>query len=42
VFGMNTEHTPIVGSPNGFWIITGAMVVLTAVFFIYFKIKKWF
>ncbi|MES2135230.1 MAG: CorA family divalent cation transporter [Patescibacteria group bacterium] len=42
VFGMNTDNTPIVSSPYGFWMIVGAMTVLTIAFFIYFKIKKWF
>lgn len=42
VFGMNTTYTPVVNHPHGFWIIVGAMAVLTVAFFAYFKIKKWF
>ncbi len=42
VFGMNTEDTPVANTPHGFWIITSSMLVLTAVFFLYFKLKKWF
>lgn len=42
VFGMNTAQTPIVDSPNGFWVIIAVMTILTALFFIYFKFKKWF
>ncbi len=42
IFGMNTAETPIVNSPHGFWLITGAMFILMSSFFIYFKIKRWF
>ncbi len=42
LFGMNTTYTPIVGLPNGFWIISALMVVLGVVFFLYFKLKRWF
>lgn len=42
IFGMNTEYLPIVGTPGDFWIITGFMAFLTAGFFTFFKIKKWF
>ncbi|MES2014207.1 MAG: CorA family divalent cation transporter [Patescibacteria group bacterium] len=42
LFGMNTENTPVANTPNGFWVITGSMLVITALFFLYFKIKKWF
>lgn len=42
LFGMNTNDTPVASSPHGFWIITGFMVILTALFFFYFKLKKWF
>ncbi len=42
VFGMNTVDTPILGSPNDFWIITGAMLMLTVAFLLYFKLKRWF
>ena len=41
LFGMNTTDTPLVGSENGFWYITGIMVVVSIGFFIYFKYKNW-
>lgn len=41
VFGMNTDHMPIVGLPGDFWIVTGMMVVLATLFFVYFKRKGW-
>lgn len=42
IFGMNTVHTPIVGSAHDFLIVLGGMGLLAFLFFIYFKIKKWF
>lgn len=42
IFGMNTVNTPLVGSPNDFYIILGSMLTLAAAFFIYFKLKRWF
>jgi magnesium transporter len=42
LFGMNTANTPLVGYPNDFWIIFTAMAILTAVFFTYFKLNRWF
>lgn len=41
IFGMNTKILPIVGHPYDFWIVIGIMVALTALFFWYFKYKKW-
>jgi magnesium transporter len=41
IFGMNTDYLPIVGQPNDFWIITGAMIVGMLLFLGYFKYKKW-
>ena len=41
LFGMNTQTLPIVGQPNDFWIIVLIMAILTAVFFIFFKIRRW-
>lgn len=41
VFGMNVEHTPIVGMPGDFWIIVGLMAVVLVVLFVYFKRKNW-
>lgn len=42
LFGMNTVNTPLVGHPQGFWIILSSMGVITVIFFAYFRIKKWF
>lgn len=43
LFGMNTsvDNTPIVGHPLDFWIILGAMGLVTILFFVYFKYKRW-
>jgi magnesium transporter len=41
LFGMNAEHVPIVGNHNDFFIIVGIMLMLTVLFFLYFKHKKW-
>lgn len=41
IFGMNTQQLPIVGRPNDFWIITGIMLVMTALFFVFFRYKQW-
>lgn len=41
LFGMETDHTPIVGQPFDFWIIVGMMAVLTIIFFGYFKYRDW-
>ncbi len=42
IFGMNTEHTPIVGSGYDFWIVMGIMLSIAILFFVYFKYKRWF
>jgi len=42
IFGMNTVNTPLVGSSNDFYVIVAGMGLLTLVFFLYFKVKKWF
>jgi magnesium transporter len=41
LFQMNTRYTPILGTPGDFWIITGSMMLLAVVFFVYFKRKGW-
>lgn len=41
IFGMNTNNIPIVGHPYDFWMVIGLMVLLTAIFFWFFKYKKW-
>jgi magnesium transporter len=42
IFSMNTKILPIVGSPHDFWIIVAIMAVVTAIFGLYFRAKKWF
>ena len=42
LFSMNTDYLPLVMEKNGFWMIVGIMILLAAVFFLYFKYKKWF
>ncbi len=41
VFGMNTIDTPIVTSPQGFWILLGAMFLVGVMLYIFFKVKRW-
>lgn len=41
MFGMNTEHTPIVGHEADFWIIVLIMILVSVGFFAYFRYKKW-
>jgi magnesium transporter len=42
MFGMNTEHTPIIGMHDDFWIIVAIMVIVSICFFVYFRHKRWF
>lgn len=41
LFGMNTQHNPITGQPNDFWIIVLILLFLTFVTTIAFKRKNW-
>lgn len=41
MFGMNTIHTPIIGTQYDFWIIVTLMVLLSSLFFAYFRHRKW-
>ena len=41
IFGMNTSHMPLVGQQNDFWMVIGIMSLLTILFFLFFKYKKW-
>lgn len=41
IFGMNVEDMPIVGTPYDFEKIIGLMLVMSIIFFVYFRIKKW-
>lgn len=41
VFGMNSDHMPIIGHPNDFWLIIGLMCGISLAMFAYFKYKKW-
>jgi len=41
IFGMNTNHLPIVGMRYDFWIILGLMILGMTFMIILFKVKKW-
>jgi magnesium transporter len=41
IFSMNTKTTPIVGHANDFWVVTGSMLIVAVLLFLFFKIKKW-
>ena len=41
VFGMNTQHIPIVGNQYDFWIVLSGMGVIACTCFFYFKHKDW-
>lgn len=41
IFGMNTQHAPLLHRPDGFWIIITIMAALGLAMFAYFKRKKW-
>ena len=41
LFGMNTEHTPIVSSTYGFWFLLGCMTMTAGGCFAYFHYKRW-
>src|SRR3989344_2378753 len=41
IFGLDTNYVPIIGHPYDFWIIIGILLGLTALFFVFFKYKKW-
>jgi len=40
-FGMNTINTPIIGSPNDFWIIIVIMLGAVTFMFSFFRYKNW-
>ena len=42
IFGMNTEVMPIIGLAHDFWIIVGAMIILSGTMLLYFRYKRWF
>jgi len=41
LFGMNFARMPLIDAPNGFWIIMGAMVGLTAVLLLFMWTKRY-
>jgi len=41
IFGMSTDHLPLMSDPRGFWIVLGIMGVVALLTFLYFKSKKW-
>ncbi len=41
LFGMNTQHNPIIGNAYDFWIILSAMLLIASGCFMYFHRKGW-
>lgn len=41
IYGMNVSHLPIIGNKFDFWIIIGAMILLSIIILIFLKKKKW-
>jgi magnesium transporter len=41
LFGMNTQHIPIIGYKYDFWVVFAGMVVIAIACFIYFRHKDW-
>ncbi len=42
IFSMNTQYTPLVHEPYGFWLIVIVMTMVMALMLVYFKRKRWF
>lgn len=42
IYGMNFENIPELQAPNGYFILLGAMVVVTLLMIWYFKRRNWF
>jgi magnesium transporter len=40
-FQIGAKATPIVGTPNDFWIIAGGEIILAMILYVFFKMKKW-
>lgn len=41
IFGMNTQHMPIIGSQYDFWLVLGIMGIATFFMFVFFKKNHW-
>lgn len=41
IFGMNTEFTPLVSDPRGFYEVLGIMLVIDLSIILFFKWKRW-
>lgn len=41
IFGINSEYTPIMGTPYDFWIVLGIIIAATAGIILFFHHKKW-
>src|SRR3989344_5329451 len=41
IFGMDTVHTPILGSPFDFWVVLGMMLTVIGILFAFFKHRGW-
>jgi len=41
IYGMNFRFIPLAENPNGFYIITGVMVLSAVITYAFYKIRKW-
>jgi len=41
IFGINSEYTPIMGTPYDFWIVLGIIIFATLSIILFFHHKKW-
>jgi zinc transporter len=41
LLGINVGGLPLTHSTNGFWIVTGALVILVAIQVYFFRKQKW-
>ncbi len=41
IFGINSEHTPVIGKPFDFWVVLGIMIFSTLGIILFFHHKKW-
>ncbi|MDQ5955295.1 MAG: hypothetical protein QG621_298 [Patescibacteria group bacterium] len=41
LFGMTSQHLPLMDNPYGFWMVVSGVLAMAVVFFVYFKTKDW-
>ncbi|MCI5064487.1 magnesium transporter CorA family protein [bacterium] len=41
LYGMNFTVIPLLGNPNGFWFVLGAMLLVGILMLLYFRKKRW-